>query len=288
MSYTPNPVGSVHFIPTPHTNATLSIRIDDGIGKELYNLLESNAEEITNSSNFVNYFKGLVLTPGDSTSKAILGFSDDPTKIKLEVCTHRITETEQNITHDFSGIYSTYQFNHITTDFGNTDLASLSGQTKELPAGLTGNKSYVQGLTGLTTKIKFPYLNNLLLLKNAVLIKAELVIRPEKNSYDKISLPDSLVLYTTYRINTFGDPIVNNAGNTQVANFMLDKIYNENTSYTFDITYYLQNELSDNYYDTQNGLLVFFPNDAYYKTLNRLVVDAGDLKPQLKLYMMFY
>lgn len=288
MAYSPDLKGSVHYIPTPHKGATLSIRINDVIGKKLFNLLATNAEEITTTSNFVNYFKGLALVPGDSSYAAVIGFLASDSRINLEVCTHRVAETLENYTHDFPLVYSTYQYNHITSDLNNTGLSELSGTNSELLAGQTGDRAYIQGLTGITTRIQFPYLSNLLLFEKAVLIKAELIIKPDMNSYNKFPLPDSLELYTTDKNNSIGSAIVNSAGNIQVANFVMDNLYNENTSYTFDITYYLKNELADQYYNDQNGLLLFFPAIKYYTTLDRMVVDAKTYKPQLKIYMMFY
>jgi hypothetical protein len=72
---------------------------------------------------------------------------------------------------------------------------------------------------------------------------------------------------------------------------VIDKIYNENTSYKFDITDFIKTEISDSYFDTSHGLLIGETSNSIGASLNRVVFSDRKnsmYKPLVRLYFMFY
>jgi len=185
-------------------------------------------------------------------------------------------------------IYSDRQFNSIQHDFSNSELNIVKSQKEAIPSLKTSDKAFVQGGTALMTKIKFPYLQDILLFEQGLVIKAELIITPVKSSYNDFSLPEDLILYETDKINRLGDVIYNSDGTVHTASFVLDELYNEETSYTFNITNFINNELSDHYFDTEHGLLISLPSSKMLASFERLILEARNPKPKLKLYYLSY
>ena len=184
------------------------------------------------------------------------------------------------------------QFNEVKSDKTGTPLAVFNSTNKEIISTATGNRAYSQYLTGFIAKVKFPTLRSLLLRPDYVkILRAELIIHPLKNSYNSITpLPPQLLAVTTDQSNNMGPALsyATSTGSpaTQTGNLVVDQLYNENTTYTYDVTSYLQQLIlvsSSN----QNGLLLVPPNPTSISTLNRVII--GDQKNtngaiQLKLY----
>ena len=183
------------------------------------------------------------------------------------------------------------QFNQVKTDRTGTPVSVFNSTNKEVVSTSTGNSAYIQTLTGFMAKIKFPTLRSLLLRPDYLkILKAELVIKPVKNSYNAITpLPPKLSAVTTDQSNTLGTPLSSTASGsaiTQTGNLIIDPLYNENTSYTYDITSYLQQQILISSAN-QNGLLLVPPVPASISSLNRVII--GDQKNtqgsiQLKVY----
>jgi hypothetical protein len=120
------------------------------------------------------------------------------------------------------------------------------------------------------------------------IIKAELIVTPVNQTYTGFTpLPPQLYAYTTDQLNNLGSPLVSTTSNGyQTGNLVIDPLYNSNTTYVYDVTSYLQKQISINYAN-QNGLLLIPPSPASITTFNRLVIgdknnSAGAL--QLKVY----
>jgi hypothetical protein len=167
-------------------------------------------------------------------------------------------------------------------------LSAFNSTNKEIASTATNNSVYLQYLTGFTPKIKFPTLRSLLLRPDYVkILKADLIVKPLKNTYSSITpLPPQLLASATDQTNTFGTILTTIAGAYQNGNLVIDQLYNENTTYDYDVTSYLQQQILVSSAN-QNGLLLTPPSTTRISTLNRVVF--GDKKNaqgsiQLKLY----
>jgi hypothetical protein len=68
----------------------------------------------------------------------------------------------------------------------------------------------------------------------------------------------------------------------------VDKLYQEETNYSFDVTEHLRDELADSYVDPENGLLITLSNDVLNTTFYRSIINAKNRKPKLKIYYLSY
>jgi len=283
FNYNPDPIGLIDYYPQPNsTMDTLFIKIDDAIGNGLFSLLKEDSDILSSDENFINYFPGLVLLANEMYKGSIVGFNATSDDLKLILYTHRSVLNTGKINYGFSMENSEKQFNNIIHDFASTQLNPLTSQRDKLPNSQTDGLSFLQGGTGLVIRADFPSLQNLLLLDRGLVTKAELLISPLKNSYNNQTLPADLYVYESDKINR----IITTGGNPSVRS--LDELYQENTSYSFDITEYLTDELSDSYIDPEKGLLITLSQTNESSSFYRLIVDASRQKTKLKIYYLYY
>jgi hypothetical protein len=274
LSYNPAPavLGSTQFPNIrPSILDTIAITLNgDSTGKEIYNKYVSGAIEIQTSSQFLNYFKGLAIS-GNSSNSLVGGFNDT---VEMRLHYHIPGATNTYTYLSFKMVNPLNEFNNITINRTGTAIAALSTVNHELPSSATGNAGYYQYITGSTVKISFPSLRNLLELTNFVkIVKAVLLIKPVKNSFNQIyQLPPQLNLVQTDINNGIGSALPG----AQNGNLFIDGLSGFGTAYTYDLTSYLQNliQIPDNTNRYGYGLLLLAPNET--NILNRLVV--GDIK----------
>jgi hypothetical protein len=191
---------------------------------------------------------------------------------------------------DFPMAYADLQFNQVAIK---NPLVEFPGQQKDkLPAVLTGNVTYVQGGTGIVTRIEIPYLRNILTLhENLKVLGAELVLEPVRNTYTEFPLPEQISLFYSDKLNRRGTPVYNtNSSFIQVADLVIDDIFQEETYYTFDVTDFINFKLSEASDDIPALLLMISPENIY-KTVDRLVLGSqknAESKITLKIYYMNY
>ena len=283
-------MGSVTYTPRPNTYDTLSISMDSTFGNELFNLLMDEDEKILFLDNFLNYFKGLVLT-GDGANNVVVGFKTSESLPVMRLYYHYFDF--QNIYKyvDFPiNFYNFFQFNQFVLSDPVVDFPT--NQKEKVPVQLTDNTSYLQGGTGVVTRFEIPYLRNLLELhENLQVLGAELVLEPVRNTYNNFILPKGLSLYTSDKLNRFGPPIVNpRTGDIEIGKLVIDEVFQEETSYTFDVTNFIQLKIMDASDDIP-ALLLTIKTQELYKTLDRVVLGS-QLHPEsnvkLKIYYMHY
>jgi hypothetical protein len=119
-------------------------------------------------------------------------------------------------------------------------------------------------------------------------LKAELIIEPVKLSYDIFPLPEKLNFYDTDKLNRLNGVLQDENGEAIVSSFTLDELFNEETFYTFDITSYINDELSDSYFDYDHGLLIGLEGATLKSTLVRMAVEGKNPPIKLKLYYLSY
>ncbi len=280
-SYNPTPLGSGNFFLKPAVTDTFAIRLSSSLGLDIFNKLQTKDASMLTNEEFIPYFKGLAIT-GGSNNNMIVGFKDS---LKMRVHYHKPGVFEQATYIDFGINQTNYQFNNISIDRAGTILAGLGPTNKQISSSQTNNAGYTQYITGSVTKLRFPYLLNILQLPNFIkIIKAELIVKPVQNSFNGYyTLPPYLVLSVTDKNNLLGGNLsINNA--VQYGSLFIDNVYGTQTSYTYDVTSYLQSEIA-NTLNNQDGLLILPPNPA--SVFNRILVANGSVsnnKTQVKIY----
>lgn len=297
-----NVIGTTTFIPKPHPKRnkydTVWVKLDQDFGQELFDLVENNDDIIKESDLFANYLQGFMVHY-DVSNKALLGFKYPSTGITTDTVSprmclyfHYTEQTLKNKKIDFNveqyehtNYSNKLQFNKI--ELTNPKIPLPASQKEKIPSSMTNNKTYVMAGVGIMTRFEFPYLKNLLTIyENIKIVDAVLEIEPARNTYITMDLPRNISLYETDKFNNIGDEIENKYGQVQTPVFNLDELYQEDTYYRFDVTQYLQDQLSLET-DQTPALLMTISGDNYYSSVQRMVAGSSSNirdKVKLKIY----
>jgi hypothetical protein len=256
--------------PNEHyeNDSILEIRLPDEFGLELISLMQEQSDLLETYENFQTYFKGIKLSPGNNDNAAVNTFvlNDAFPVIRLHYTTIGAVTTEENKID--LAVNTTTAFSQIETDRSNTLLSSLN-YNNPLSSTDTENKVYLQGLTGLYTKLDFPDLNEILKLGDYVVISAGyLYLYPVSGSYNTSTpLPVNLSLNYLDENGKPMDVYVDPTTTAVQSGTLVEDAVNNNSYYAFDITSYLQSEL---------GVI------GMYKTALQLYLDDTEKNNTLK------
>ena len=273
IPYNPTVLGSAYVQINPKAGVTSQRRGDsvvitmpNSMGEELFGLLYRQPDTLLNSSIFRGYFNGLTVRPDINYPGAMYGFMDT---LDLRIYYHEPGVVTVYKTVDFRTINQSTQFNKIGSDRTGTPLAPLTQANPELQSTATGNQVFFQPITSIYTKLLFPTISNLLGYQDYLAVmKAQLVIKPIAGTYSPtLSLPPTINLAPTTYANTIGPVLPYGNGSLNI-----DYLYGTNTSYSYDITTYIQNALLQGApNNAKNGLMLVIPAALYSTTFNRAV-----------------
>lgn len=274
LVFNPTPLALVTFNPRPHQQDSLVLRLPDHLGGQFFELALEDASQINNNTDFLEYFKGLALTPGDTDDGAVIGFVASGTQAYLKLYYHQIDENLEHKEYVFPLTNEANQFNQIQSDRTNTSLIELTTQIEELNARETGEISFLQAGVGLITKIEFPYLEDLRKTEGFFILSAELEIKPVQTfNGGQFPLPERLVLYQTNQYNLIGDPLLGDfSADIQFAILNSDDEFGQETSYQFSLLEYLENEIISE--DPSDGLLLL-PAEDFASSVTRLYLGGN-------------
>jgi len=136
----------------------------------------------------------------------------------------------------------------------------------------------------LALRIDFPSLPEILLHDRGKIMEAQLCIAPLPDSYHDFDLPSELIIYQSDQLNR----VLSNLGQVASSTLTVDELYDEETTYLFNITTYLTDELADSYVDPEKGLLIMLPADDLKATFYRLITEAQNQNTKLKIYYLSY
>ncbi|MCY7349874.1 MAG: DUF4270 domain-containing protein [Cytophagaceae bacterium] len=292
VSYQNTPLGQLRYKPFRGGFSTVSVRLSDALGRELWAL--AGKPEGTNSPAFRNFVKGLAQIPGTTDEGAVVSFSN----VALSVHYHADTVKKRYEAFLGGAQTPTARFSQITAlRVGGDPLAALKpGQA--LPAARTNGKVYFQDGVGLGVKLEFP---SLFLLRDlpqgkVAFNKAELIIEPvPESSSTGLSVPSALMLVETNEANQ----VLKTQGSIRYvlqegsnSNPQLIGYFNEN--YLFNVTTQLQQMLTGQRGARSlilhqsppaisiSGTQQYILNGSYGIQVSRLVLDARRIK--LRVY----
>jgi hypothetical protein len=287
FKYSPDTLGTIRFYPAPNSSdTTISIPIN-GLGEEIFNLIENNDQVVSSADWFSDYFKGFVLTSEDISNNMLLGFKADDKHVLLKIYYHLNLEAPVLKEISITMGNNIDQFNHIDFDFSNSSLEKIKNGVDQVSASDAGNTAVLQGLTGLLPLVHFPSVQDFLLKNRQKVLKVELVFEPVKKSYETFALPEKLYLYNTDKYENLMGQLKNADGEVVVSTFSADYMYNDIT-YTMDITDYVIDELSDGYFDFNHGLFIGLGQDGLSSTPNRLILETKDPPIKLRFFYITY
>lgn len=306
FTYNSSPLGSVTLAPRPNTSKSVSIRLANRLGERLANMIKEKNDTIEDETLFKEFFKGLVIQSKENVKGSMIGFStaDSETTESTE------TETENTSTKpeirlyyhlspnpdDLSDLYYTFSFssdgiyfNQVTEDDSNTLMEGISETDNERNTKLTNNYLFAQSGVQVFSKIKIPYVDNLLWMgENSAYIGATLRLFPVKGTYKTEDLPDSLYVYSADRKNQItGQVTAPGSTETYVYATLNVTIDVEKTVYyELDISSFIDTELKENL-ETNRSFIIGYGSSTAKKTADHLILggtNSGKYSPELNVY----
>ncbi|SHE78319.1 DUF4270 family protein [Dysgonomonas macrotermitis] len=226
-------------------DSTLEIRLPDEFGLELMRMMHAQSDSLDTYENFQKYFKGIKLSPGANDNATVNSFVIDDSYPVIRLYYRTISSSSTEKYMDLNVGTST-AFSQIEVDRSNTVLSPINYKNNSLNSKDCENKAYIQGIIGLSAKINFPYINEMLKMSKYVVIsQAYLYAYPVLGSYNDFTpLPQELSLnYFDENGKAMDIYVDQTTSAVQSGTLVEDKVYNKNTYYAFDITSYLKQEI---------------------------------------------
>lgn len=278
-----NLLGSHTFYPYIENLKDLDFRLNDSIGKALFDMIYQNNIIFYYSDplDFIKYFHDIAIVPDDNNT-CLFGIPNVADSLKITIHYHTGTSDAQYILGRSSS-YNEYTFNNIVNNPEGTPYSTLKKQTEKLPftSAKQGDAIYgqavTQGMNGFMILSRLPIFpaNE----RNQTIVKAELVLEPQENSVTEYKPISSVYIYKANAdLTVLTDQITSGT-------LSYDAAIPEETNYTIDITDYYKtlcntaNAIEENY-------LIFSINLANEATsYDRLVIDEY---PTLNVYYAIY
>ena len=294
VDYNSTPIASKTFYIRPSRKDKISIRLPDSFGENIFRMMKANSDTITDNSQFKNFFKGICLAPAAGNNAIYYFQKPDSSVIQLYYTI--AGATPQSKVANFSASSTDLHFNAFTYNRSGTGLENFKPKTKQvISSQLTNNIGYLHFNSGLFPRIS---LGNLLSIKElhpyVQVIKAELQIKPVQGSYGTNTfypLPPAVELRVTDDDNyTTGTALSYSAGaqvQTQYGNLFIDDLYGESTSYTYDVTSFVNTILSEGVFSRKALLMYPLASNAAGNDQRLLITNNTGKKPiTLKLYVL--
>lgn len=285
FAYDPLPLGEVSLLPKPFSSDSLAIPLKKALGQELLKMLIDKDTRLNNNEDFLNYFRGLVLTAG-SNGKSIVGFDAEKAKIVLYYNYKGPDGFPKKGTVQLNLNDKQYQFNHVDADRNQTRLQALNYHSRELSAEATNKELFVQAGTGIVARLALPGLTSFLQQPGIGVNAAELVIETESSSYKVFKAPQELNLFISNARNTPTQVLTNADGKSiQMAKFQPGNDAGSKAKYVFQLGGYIDALRKGKYKNT--ALMLSLPFDPLTKTVDRLRIANGESIRSIKVKIFY-
>jgi hypothetical protein len=272
------PLGSVTFAPNPIRQDTLEIKLSDQLGEELLKLAIAGDTKVTTKREFLDFFKGILLTAENSANACFLGFK--PTaSLRLYYIDNNLTPRDQRYI-DFP-IGNNIYFNQIYSDRSATSLKNLATLEDRLSSSVSDNTTYLQAGVGLGIRVEIPHLRSILQFdKDLIISQAVIKIKPLNYSYDNSENTPLSRAFSVYAVDKFNDLLKSYQSSLSLFN---DELLDRDTHYAADITDFVKTQLR--IVEKNENALLFFPQSPG-STVNR--VYAGDANNKYTMELRVY
>lgn len=282
LDYDAQSLGELTFTPRPNKSTdSLYIPLDNTLGEAIFNKIKDN--EINNTDDFLQFFKGITIIPDTLSNSHVLGFkflSNDTSLYNNSYMrlfyTQEDNDEDYEETLDFYISSSDKQFNAINSNLENTLLGDFEDVETIIMSEQTNNLFFAQAGTGISGRIEIPTLKKLNEFSNqSTSLEAELTFAPLSNSYGTNKpLKDSLAVYIIDHRNRIVSQLVDN---DSVLSYAIlnqnDDEFDNNTYYSIDMSGFVETILNSTY-DLNYALMIQLID--YEKTAHNLVIDNTD------------
>ena len=268
------PLGASTFRTEDDRFDSLSIRLSDDLGEEMFERAQSSDEIYLFESEFLEFLKGFVISPtGDDTP--ILGIAES-LELRLYYTDFSV---QPNIIQQYLpfAVGSRTYFNTVLNNRKGTLYEKLTTLEEALPSELTENNFIMYGGANLAIRLEIPHLRNLLLENNDYLIAAATMEIPVvKDTYgDGLYLPETLESEFVNEDNEFNGNII-----TSEAKLTLDDEFQRDTKYEMDVLNFINTQLSISE-NNHNALVLKLPREEMNSSVIRAIL--GDQQKGLKV-----
>lgn len=289
FGYDSESIGNITFLARPKSKDTVNVKMSSVLGNELFDKFSKYSDQVATPSDFVNYFKGIAFVPGADDS-SIVGFDVNNNTMYMTLYYHIVGDVV-NVSKSIVmyPYFTQMQFNHISSDRTGTLIENLGNDP--ISSTMTGNYAYIQGGTGIVTRIDFPSLADILqVYKHMQVLRAEFIIQPVGDvGGDTQFFPQKVNLYYTNKHNDLLSIVKDSQGNVENGNLYEDQIVPSNSTYSWDVTGYVTTVLGNNNINELDGLLIV--PESIATTFDRVTFAdqfRSHYKTELKLYIASY
>ncbi|MCU4177063.1 hypothetical protein [Carboxylicivirga sp. N1Y90] len=287
-----NSLGKKQFRPKPGKGSAIEVRLKDEFAREIVDFMQAYENHVDKITLFKERFNGVVLNCDRNTTNSVLGITLADSVPHVRLYSHKVSLEKETIIRDLNLEVSSRNFNQFINHDSDNDYSTIaSGQDKLVETASNGLLALQAG-SGYEIRVDFPYLNNLLEIKQlGHEVKAELHIRPNSKLSPWSELPDLVYISELDRINANRNPLLTSEETALSGTLYLDKVYNEETFYVFDVSDYLNYRLTESIVDTEKGLVFSLPSDDLVNSFASLIVNGSSFSnnaSQLYIYYYYY
>lgn len=290
FSYEANPLGSVSFKPKPTSKTdTVFVKMSQSFGEDLWAKVKNGSSQVSNSEEFLEYIKGFVLVP-KGKSAIVTAFPTDSILMNIYYSYTRTTDGKrvQESLH-MKVDDNMHQFNSLQIDRSQSVINKLSATIEsELPGSETKEQVMLQGLSGLVTKIQFPYLYEFVNRNDVIINKAELIIETPVNSHTPYTAPSTLNIMLADEHGVPKSLLTSSYETTTQTAYLMNDLSGGvgNGKYTFNLTEYVSN-FRGALEDHKSSLYLTIPVSDLLTKVDRLVMGKGDGNSPIKLRILY-
>ena len=239
----------------------LRIKLEDWVGDELIDF--SRTVDRTNDE-LLAVFKGICITTDDAMGMndgSIFSFNPTSALTKLTVYYHTLPDSTFEYEYVVDG--NTIRTNVFEHDYTNTPInAQFTDST------LGQQVTYVQAMSGVKTKLSFPYLSELNKLGNIAINQAELIIPVQSGTFDDLEPNNGIILLAADSLGE--EKSIIDLFDTQIA---YGGFYDaDKEEYKINFTRHVQRMLTGK----EGNFGMFLVANNAVLTANRVVLDGAD------------
>jgi len=259
------------FYPRPN-DSCLAIRLSDNFAQQI---VSANSTQLQNNDNFLTFFKGFLFKPHPNYNQAaIIYFNLLSTKSKVTLYYHN--DTDNNLKYDFVFNSSCARINLFNHDYSASTIQTSINDS-------TGNDSllYLQAMSGLNVKIKFPFISNFYQQSLLAFVRAELIIpiKTDDATSSLFKVPQKLLLVMYNSSGTYEFMPDYSVGSS----YFGGDVNTEYTEYRFNISRYIQ-QLA--YKEREDyGIALFVADNRI--SANRLIIKGPKCSKGMRLSITY-
>lgn len=277
------PLGELSFRASVMPQRSLSVRLDNAMGQEVFDKFVQNTLEVQSEENFIEYLHGLAIVP-DANNTSLIAYNDT---VQANIAYSylgsdgfRQTGTKTLVIRNYE-----YKYNHFDYDGTGTAFETLAVGNPVSHQETNGIAQYQAG-TGLAVKITFPGLRDFLATANMAINKVELEVEVQTAQEYLYPIASSPVLLLANAQNIPVNVVPSPFSTTiQQGQYIPGNNTGRNGRFVFNLIQYIQTLNDPNQLD--NSLLLAVGPQALTGSVSSGVIPSENNRPKIKLNIFY-